>query len=71
MAPRKDLPLTLEVEVDHGRRVEFEVPFPDGTELTVVVLRRETSLQSDLLQASESSVDFWDNEFDDEDWNDA
>ena len=25
----------------------------------------------DLLSAAESSLDFWDNPFDDEDWNDA
>lgn len=71
MSQPNAVPLTLDVEVEHGSRVEFAVPFPDGTELTVVVLPRESALQADLSQASESSLDFWDNDFDDEDWNDA
>ncbi|MFD1737783.1 DUF2281 domain-containing protein [Bacillus salitolerans] len=32
---------------------------------------KERSLSKDLTKASESSLDFWDNEIDDEIWNDV
>jgi len=34
-------------------------------------VKREQSLSEDLTKASESSIDFWDNDIDDEVWNDA
>jgi hypothetical protein len=34
-------------------------------------VKREKSLSEDLTKASESSIDFWDNDLDDEVWNDA
>ncbi|ADI00441.1 DUF2281 domain-containing protein [Salisediminibacterium selenitireducens] len=34
-------------------------------------LKSEKRLSADLVKASESSIDFWDNEIDDEVWNDA
>ncbi|WP_216831419.1 DUF2281 domain-containing protein [Alkalihalobacterium elongatum] len=33
--------------------------------------KKEKSLSEDLSKASESSIDFWDNDVDDEVWNDA
>lgn len=33
--------------------------------------KKEKSLSEDLTKASESSIDFWDNDIDDEVWNDA
>jgi hypothetical protein len=33
--------------------------------------KKEKGLSKDLTQASESSIDFWDNEIDDEVWNDV
>lgn len=33
--------------------------------------KKEKSLSEDLTKASESSLDFWDNEIDDEVWNDV
>ncbi|MFC0562345.1 DUF2281 domain-containing protein [Halalkalibacter alkalisediminis] len=33
--------------------------------------KKEKSLSEDLTKASESSIDFWDNDLDDEVWNDA
>lgn len=33
--------------------------------------KKERSLSEDLTKASESSIDFWDNDIDDEVWNDA
>ncbi|KAB8128863.1 DUF2281 domain-containing protein [Gracilibacillus oryzae] len=34
-------------------------------------IKREKSLSEDLTKASESSLDFWDNDIDDEVWNDV
>lgn len=33
--------------------------------------KKEKSLSKDLTKASESSLDFWDNDIDDEVWNDV
>ncbi|RSK25982.1 DUF2281 domain-containing protein [Bacillus sp. HMF5848] len=33
--------------------------------------KKEKHLSEDLTKASESSIDFWDNDIDDEVWNDA
>ncbi|WP_394234119.1 DUF2281 domain-containing protein [Niallia oryzisoli] len=33
--------------------------------------KREKNLSEDLIKASESSLDFWDNDIDDEVWNDV
>jgi hypothetical protein len=33
--------------------------------------KKEKSLSEDLTKASESSIDFWNNDIDDEVWNDA
>lgn len=34
-------------------------------------IKREKNLSEDLTKASESSLDFWDNDIDDEIWNDV
>ncbi|QHS22056.1 DUF2281 domain-containing protein [Virgibacillus sp. MSP4-1] len=34
-------------------------------------IKREKRLSEDLTKASESSLDFWDNDIDDEVWNDV
>jgi len=39
--------------------------------LIIVPMEHETEDFSDLLYAAESSMDFWDNEIDDEVWNDV
>lgn len=49
-------------------RLELE----EGTPVEVIVLVRDEEVEfADLLQASETSLDFWDNEIDDRIWNDA
>ncbi|MBW3541795.1 MAG: hypothetical protein KY476_16125 [Planctomycetes bacterium] len=62
--------LVYEVEVDENGRVEFSVPYPKGSVVSVVVLDGNNDMAG-LLRASESSLGFWDNPLDDEDWNDA
>ena len=59
-----------DVEVKGDGLVELNVPFPDGTHVTVFVIM-EGDAFTDLLAASEGSLDFWDNPADDEDWNNA
>jgi hypothetical protein len=63
---------TLHYEVTAGPdgRVEIVGPFQRGQRLTVLVLP-ETRECDDLAAAASSSIDFWDNPLDDEDWNAA
>ncbi|MCE7986898.1 MAG: DUF2281 domain-containing protein [Caldilinea sp. CFX5] len=52
--------------------MEFQVPFAPGERVTVFVIHEEPpSDTSDLVSAAESSLNFWDNPLDDEDWNNA
>jgi hypothetical protein len=52
-------------------KVEVDVPLPPGTSVEVVVLSPGADSFSDLVAAAGSSLDFWDNALDDEDWNNA
>ncbi|MGB0383612.1 MAG: hypothetical protein ACPGWR_02215 [Ardenticatenaceae bacterium] len=63
--------LKYDVKVAEEGVIKLEVPFSRGTRLLVFVLEEPADTFDDLLQASESSLDFWDNPFDDEDWNNA
>ncbi|HBB96418.1 MAG TPA: hypothetical protein DC054_13610 [Blastocatellia bacterium] len=58
-----------ETEVKTGGRVELEVPFEPGVHVTVFVHKSRNGTFEDLLSASESTLSFWDNSYDDEDWN--
>ncbi len=51
-------------------KIELDVPVPPGTAVEVVVLTREDDDFSDLVEAASSSLEFWDNPWDGEDWND-
>ena len=61
--------LKYEVEVHEQRRVELEVPFAQGSRLLIFVIQDLTDSFNDLLSAAQSSLEFWDNPLDDEDWN--
>lgn len=63
--------LKYEVEVQADGRVELNVPFPVGAHVTVFVVEPSSKSFADLQAAAQSSLDFWDNPYDDEDWNDA
>jgi hypothetical protein len=63
--------LKYDLEVREKGRVELQVPFPQGVRLTVFVIEEPADTFDDLISASESSLDFWDNSYDDEDWNNA
>jgi len=59
------------MEVNENGRVELQVPLPPGAHVTVFVIQELQESCNDLLIATQSSLDFWDNPFDDEDWNHA
>jgi len=62
--------LKYEIEVTENGQVELTVPFPPGAHVTVFVVETGETF-SDLMSAAESSLAFWDNPMDDEDWNHA
>ena len=63
--------LKYDLEVQKEGRVDLHVPFPSGARVIVFVIEDPVNRFDDLLLASESSLGFWDNPFDDEDWGDA
>jgi hypothetical protein len=73
MSQLPDLPpaaLKFEAEVQEGGKLELTVPFSRGARVAVFVVEEPNGF-ADLVSAAQSSLDFWDNPFDDEDWNDA
>ncbi len=58
--------LKYEVEVSENGHVEIAVPFPPGSRVTVFVVEETADSFGDLLAASQSSLDFWDNPHDNE-----
>jgi hypothetical protein len=63
--------LKYDTEVKDGGRLELDVPLAPGVHVTVFVIEAPNGDSHDLLSASQSSLEFWDNSFDDEDWNNA
>ena len=63
--------LKFEVEVQERGHVELTVPFAPGARVTIFVIEDRDDPVGDLLAAAESSLAFWDNPYDDEDWNNA
>ncbi|MEO8168883.1 MAG: DUF2281 domain-containing protein [bacterium] len=57
--------------VKQGGRVELDkIPLKAGTKLEVILLETDDQFE-DLVKASETSLEFWNNSIDDEVWNDA
>ena len=63
--------LKYEANVTAQGQVTLTVPFSPGVRVTVFVLEESVDDFLDLTNAAQSSLDFWDNPLDDEDWNDA
>ena len=64
--------LRYNVEVADEGRIELRVPFPHGAQVVVYVIEEPAAESfTDLLVAASTSLDFWDNALDDEDWNHA
>ncbi len=66
-----DAVLKYELEVGDQGRVELHVPFAPGDRVVVYVRHEGKGEFTDLMAVAESSLGFWDNPLDDEDWNDA
>jgi hypothetical protein len=62
-------PIKLDAIVGQGGKVELMVPLPAGTPVEVLVKDRDSDDFRDLMEAAQSSLGFWDNPMDDEDWN--
>ena len=60
--------LQFEVTVGQEGRLEILGPFRVGERLTVLVIQEPSEFQ-DLTAAASTSLGFWDNQLDDEDWN--
>jgi hypothetical protein len=66
--------LRYEVEVLDNGRLELAVPFSAGARVVVFVIEEPEGPDEtldDLVSAAETSLGFWDNPYDDEDWNNA
>ncbi|HKI35723.1 MAG TPA: hypothetical protein VKA46_27960 [Gemmataceae bacterium] len=63
--------LKYESQVTQDGRIDLPVPLPAGSSVVVFVVPQAEDDFSDLVSASQSSLDFWDNPVDDEDWNNA
>ena len=63
--------LKYESEVQENGLVSLYLPLLPGVKVTVFVIEEPDNAFSDLILASETSLDFWDNPFDNEDWNNA
>jgi hypothetical protein len=68
MTPQTALKYDVEVQ-EHGK-LELTVPFSQGVRVAVFVVEKSDEF-GDLILATQSSLDFWDNPMDDEDWNHA
>ena len=63
--------LKYEVQVREHGRVELQLPFAPGARVIIFVVPEVQESLTDLVAASESSLAFWENPLDDEDWNNA
>jgi hypothetical protein len=73
--PLSKTALQYDTEVTKEGRVELKVPFQPGARVKIFVIEQgiDSAADSfeDLALAAQSSLDFWDNSYDDEDWNHA
>jgi len=60
-----------EVEVQEHGRLELTVPFSPGSRVVVLVMGESGESWDDLAAAAQTTLGFWDNPQDDEDWNHA
>ncbi len=63
--------LKYEAEVGEEGRVEVNVPFSVGARVTVFAIKEPVYGPSDPMLAAQSSLGFWDNPLDDDQWNEA
>ena len=63
--------LKFEAEVREEGRIELTVPYAPGAHVVVFVVQEPADAMDDLVTAAQTSLDFWDNPYDDQDWNNA
>ncbi|MCI0380300.1 MAG: hypothetical protein L0215_22165 [Gemmataceae bacterium] len=63
--------IRLETNVGPNGKLEVTVPLAPGTPVEVLILAATKDDFGDLLHAANSSTNFWDNSWDEEDWNHA
>ena len=63
--------LRYEAEVREQGRIELTVPFSPGARVVVFVIEEPADVVDDLVAAAQTSLGFWDNPYDDQDWNNA
>lgn len=68
---RHQTALKYSAEIQSDGRLSLQLPLPAGARVTVFVIEEPTENWDDLVAAAETSLEFWDNPFDDEDWNDV
>ena len=56
--------LTYKVEIEEDGLVALKLPLPAGSRATIVVISDPTFPFVELLDAAHSSLDFWDNAYD-------
>jgi hypothetical protein len=64
----QQIALRYDTEVKDGGRLDIDVPLAPGVPVTVFVFESPNGDSHDLVLASQSSLEFWDNPLDDEDW---
>ncbi len=69
--PKTLTAMRYETEVGLEGKLELRVPLSVGDRVVVFVIPESAESFQDLTMAAQSSLDFWDNPLDDEDWNDA
>jgi hypothetical protein len=58
--------LKFEAEVCDQGRIELSVPYAPGARVVVFVMPERSEAMDDLVAAAQTSLDFWDNPFDDQ-----
>ena len=66
-----ETPFQFRAQVSSDGKIEVPVPLPSGTPVVVFVVEESANGTADLTSAAQTSLDFWDNPLDDEDWNRA
>ena len=56
---------------DKGKLDTIEIPELRKSKVEVIIVPLNSDNEADLLNASQSSMEFWDNEADDQVWNNA
>lgn len=66
ITPTAQTALKYEVQVTPDGRIDLPVPLPAGANVVVFVVQQPEDEFGDLVAASQTSLDFWDNPLDDE-----